>query len=136
MAIKPITNKDAPNASAVNRESQTSIRSEKGNSKVVIKKPGGQNAGKGFSIGLKEIDTFEKLQELVRRVEKNPSLKIALLDYVKHFNQHFAILPDEPIYRDGIREYKDKYVSEEPFVWGTCTGAEHDCDDPFCTINT
>ena len=57
MAIKPITNKDAPNVSSVNRESQTSIRSEKGNSKVVIKKPGGANAGKGFSIGLKEIDT-------------------------------------------------------------------------------
>ena len=57
MAIKPITNEDAPNASSVNRESQTSIRSEKGNSKVVIKKPGGTNAGKGFSIGLKEIDT-------------------------------------------------------------------------------
>ena len=87
-------------------------------------------------FGLKEIDTFEKLQELFSRVEKNVNLRIALLDYVKHFNQHFAILPDEPIYRDGIREYKDKYVSEEPFVWGTCTGAEHDCDDPFCTINT
>ena len=57
MAIKPITNENAPNASSVNRESQTSIRSEKGNSKVVIKKPGGANAGKGFSIGLKEIDT-------------------------------------------------------------------------------
>jgi hypothetical protein len=85
-------------------------------------------------FGLKEIDTFEKLQELFRRVEKNVNLRIALLDYVKHFNQHFAILPDEPIYRDGIREYKDKYASEEPFVWGTCTAAEHDCDDPFCTI--
>jgi hypothetical protein len=57
VAIKPITNENAPNASSVNRESQTSIRSEKGNSKVVIKKPGGANAGKGFSIGLKEIDT-------------------------------------------------------------------------------
>jgi len=57
VAIKPITNEDAPNVSNVNRESQTSIRSEKGNSKVVIKKPGGTNAGKGFSIGLKEIDT-------------------------------------------------------------------------------
>ena len=57
MAIKPITNKNAGYESNVNRESQTSIRSEKGNPKVVIKKPGGQNAGKGFSIGLKEIDT-------------------------------------------------------------------------------
>ena len=57
MAIKPITNENAGYESNVNRESQTSIRSEKGNPKVVIKKPGGQNAGKGFSIGLKEIDS-------------------------------------------------------------------------------
>ena len=57
MAIKPVTNENAGYESRVNRESQTSIRSEKGNPKVVIKKPGGQNAGKGFSIGLKEIDT-------------------------------------------------------------------------------
>jgi len=57
VAIKPITNENAGYESNVNRETQTSIRSEKGNAKVVIKKPGGQNAGKGFSIGLKEIDT-------------------------------------------------------------------------------
>ena len=57
MAIKPVTNTNASYESTVNREIQTSIRSEKGNAKVVIKKPGGQNAGKGFHIGLKEIDT-------------------------------------------------------------------------------
>ena len=57
MAIKPITNENAGYESNVNRGEQTSIRSEKGNPKVVIKKPGGQNAGKGFSIGVKEIDT-------------------------------------------------------------------------------
>jgi hypothetical protein len=57
VAIKPITNENAGYESNVNRAEQTSIRSEKGNPKVVIKKPGGQNAGKGFSIGLKEIDT-------------------------------------------------------------------------------
>ena len=57
MAIKPVTNTNATYESTVNREAQTSIRSEKGNAKVVIKKPGGQNAGKGFSIGVKEIDT-------------------------------------------------------------------------------
>ena len=57
MAIKPITNDNAGYESRTNREAQTSIRSEKGNPKVVIKKPGGQNAGKGFSIGLREIDT-------------------------------------------------------------------------------
>ena len=42
MPIKPITNENANYESRVNRESQTSIRSEKGNPKVVIKKPGGQ----------------------------------------------------------------------------------------------
>jgi hypothetical protein len=57
VAIKPITNDNAGYESNVNRAEQTSIRSENGNPKVVIKKPGGQNAGKGFSIGLKEIDT-------------------------------------------------------------------------------
>ena len=57
MAIKPITNENAGYESNINRAEQTSIRSEKGNPKVVIKKPGGQNAGKGFSIGVKEIDT-------------------------------------------------------------------------------
>ena len=57
MAIKPITNENAGYESNINRAEQKSIRSEKGNPKVVIKKPGGQNAGKGFSIGLKEIDT-------------------------------------------------------------------------------
>ena len=57
MAIKPITNENAGYESNVNRADQTSIRSEKGNPKVVIRKPGGQNAGKGFSIGVKEIDT-------------------------------------------------------------------------------
>ena len=57
MAIKPITNENAGYEQNINRAEQTSIRSEKGNPKVVIKKPGGQNAGKGFSIGVKEIDT-------------------------------------------------------------------------------
>jgi hypothetical protein len=57
VAIKPVTNENAGYESRVNRAEQRSIRSEKGNSKVVIKKPGGANAGKGFSIGVKEIDT-------------------------------------------------------------------------------
>ena len=57
MAIKPITNTNAPNESSINREEQLSIRSEKGNPRVVIKKGTGLDAGKGFAIGLKEIDT-------------------------------------------------------------------------------
>ena len=57
MAIKPITNTNAPNESSINREEQLSIRSEKGNPRVVIKKGTGLDAGKGFAIGLKDIDT-------------------------------------------------------------------------------
>ena len=57
MAIKPVTNTNALNKSEVRREEQTSIRSEKGNDRVVIKKGTGRDAGKGFAIGLKDIDT-------------------------------------------------------------------------------
>ncbi len=58
MAIKPVTNTNAPNKSTVNRAEQTSIRSEKGNARVVIKKGAtGRNASRGFQIGLKDIDT-------------------------------------------------------------------------------
>ena len=57
MAIKPVTNTNAPNESTINREEQLSIRSEKGNPRVVIKKGTGRDAGKGFAIGLKDIDT-------------------------------------------------------------------------------
>ena len=57
MAIKPITNENAGYESNVNRAEQTSIRSEKGNAKVVIKKSGGRDVGKGYAIGLKDIDT-------------------------------------------------------------------------------
>jgi len=57
VAIKPVTNENALNKSEVNRAEQTSFRSEKGNAKVVIKKTGGRNASKSYSIGLKDIDT-------------------------------------------------------------------------------
>ena len=58
MAIKPVTNTNAPNKSTINRADQTSIRSEKVNAKVVIKKGAtGLNASRGFQIGLKDIDT-------------------------------------------------------------------------------
>ena len=58
MAIKPVTNTNAPNKSTVNRAEQTSIRSEKGNARVVIKKGAtGRNASRNFQIGLKDIDT-------------------------------------------------------------------------------
>ena len=57
MAIKPTTNQNALNKSEVNRAEQTSFRSEKGHARVVIKKSGGRDAGKNYSIGLKDIDT-------------------------------------------------------------------------------
>jgi len=57
VAIKPVTNKDTLNKSEVNRADQTSFRTEKGNAKVVIRKSGGKDAGKGYSIKLKDVDT-------------------------------------------------------------------------------
>ena len=57
MALKPITNNDTLNKSEINRGEQTSFRSEKGNPKVVIRKSGGKDAGRGYSIKLKDIDT-------------------------------------------------------------------------------
>ena len=57
MATKPITNQDTLNKSEINRAEQTSFRSEKGNAKVVIRKTGGKDAGKGYSIRLKDVDT-------------------------------------------------------------------------------
>ncbi len=57
MATKPITNQDTLNKSEINRAEQTSFRSEKGNAKVVIRKTGGKDAGKGYSIKLKDVDT-------------------------------------------------------------------------------
>lgn len=57
MAIKPTTNQNALNKSEVNRAEQTSFRSEKGNARVVIKKSGGRDSSKIYSIGLKDIDT-------------------------------------------------------------------------------
>ena len=57
MAIKPVTNENALNKSEVNRAEQTSIRSEKGNSRVVIRKGGGRGSGTNVKGGVKEIDT-------------------------------------------------------------------------------
>ena len=83
MAIKPVTNTNAPNESTVNRGEQTSIRSEKGNAKVVIKKGTGINAGQGFTIGLKEIDTavINHIRNIMKPVvrESNEIIKVPVL---------------------------------------------------------
>ena len=83
MAIKPVTNTNAPNESTVNRGEQTSIRSEKGNAKVVIKKGTGINAGQGFSIGLKEIDTavINHIRNIMKPVvrESNEIIKVPVM---------------------------------------------------------
>ena len=83
MAIKPVTNTNAPNESTVNRGEQTSIRSEKGNAKVVIKKGTGINAGQGFSIGLKEIDTavINHIRNVMKPVvrESNEIIKVPVM---------------------------------------------------------
>ena len=83
MAIKPITNTNAPNESTINRAEQTSIRSEKGNSKVVIKKGTGRNAGKGLSIGLTDIDTtvIRHMNNVMKPVvrESNEIIKVPVM---------------------------------------------------------
>jgi len=83
VAIKPITNTNAPNESTINRAEQTSIRSEKGNSKVVIKKGTGRNAGKGLSIGLTDIDTtvIRHMKNVMKPVvrESNEIIKVPVM---------------------------------------------------------
>ena len=83
MAIKPVTNTNAPNESTINRGEQKSFRSEKGNAKVVIKKGTGLNAGKGFSIGLKEIDTavINHIRNVMKPVvrESNEIIKVPVM---------------------------------------------------------
>ena len=83
MAIKPITNTNAVNESTINRAKQTSIRSEKGNAKVVIKKPGGKNAGEGWAIGLKDIDTaiMGHVRNIMKPVvrESNEIIKVPVM---------------------------------------------------------
>jgi len=83
VAIKPVTNTNAPNESTINRGEQTSFRSEKGNSKVVIKKGTGLNAGKGFTIGLKEIDTavINHIRNIMKPVvrESNETIKVPVM---------------------------------------------------------
>ena len=83
MAIKPVTNTNAPNESTINRGEQRSFRSEKGNAKVVIKKGTGLNAGQGFSIGLKEIDTavINHIRNVMKPVvrESNEIIKVPVM---------------------------------------------------------
>jgi len=83
VAIKPITNTNVTNESTINRANQTSIRSEKGNSKVVIKKGTGRNAGKGLSIGLTDIDTtvIRHMQNVMKPIvrEANEIIKVPVM---------------------------------------------------------
>ena len=83
MAIKPVTNTNTVNESTINRAQQTSIRSEKGNARVVIKKPGGKNAGEGWAIGLKDIDTaiLGHIKNIMKPVvrESNEIIKVPVL---------------------------------------------------------
>jgi hypothetical protein len=83
MAIKPITNTNVTNKSTINRAEQRSIRSNKGNAKVVIKKPGGKDAGKGFAIGLKDIDSavLSHIRNIMKPtvMEANERVKVPVL---------------------------------------------------------
>ena len=75
-----VGNTDTLNKSEVNRAEQTSFRTEKGNAKVVIRKSGGKDAGRGYSIKLKDIDTsvMTHIKNVMKpRVrEANETLKI------------------------------------------------------------
>jgi hypothetical protein len=88
--------------------------------------------GNRLFFGLKGIDSLDKLIELCLKLPNN--IKYAVLEYAKYFNQHFAILPKENIYEQGIVEDANRFVSDEQFNWGTCKMKDHVCDDPFCTI--
>jgi hypothetical protein len=83
VAIKPITNTNTVNESTINRAKQTSIRSEKGNARVVIKKPGGRDAGEGWAIGLKDIDTaiMGHIRNIMKPVvrESNEIIKVPVM---------------------------------------------------------
>ena len=83
MAIKPVTNPNAQEKSEVNRGFQRSIRSEKGNAKVTIKKPGGKNAGKSYTITLKDIDTavINHIRNIMKPVvrESNEIIKVPVM---------------------------------------------------------
>ena len=83
MAIKPVTNPNVLNKSEVSRGEQRSIRSEKGNAKVTIKKPGGRDAGKGYSITLKDIDTavINHIRNIMKPVvrESNEIIKVPVM---------------------------------------------------------
>jgi len=83
VAIKPITNTNTVNESTINRAKQTSIRSEKGNARVVIKKPGGRDAGEGWAIGLKDIDTaiMGHVRNIMKPVvrESNEIIKVPVM---------------------------------------------------------
>jgi hypothetical protein len=83
VAIKPVTNPNAQEKSEVNRGLQRSIRSEKGNAKVTIKKPGGKNAGKSYTITLKDIDTavINHIRNVMKPVvrESNEIIKVPVM---------------------------------------------------------
>ena len=86
MAIKPITNTNAPNESTINRAEQRSIRSEKGNSKVVIKKGTVIQSNHILALktlGIKKIKVKKKLNILffstgneISNSDKIPSWKV------------------------------------------------------------
>ena len=83
MAIKPITNENAPNESSVNREEQLTIRSEVGNPRVTIRKQGGRDATKSYAIGVKDIDTavINHMKNVMKPVvkEANEIIKVPVL---------------------------------------------------------
>jgi hypothetical protein len=83
VAIKPITNDNAPNESSINRAEQTTIRSDIGNPRVTIRKQGGRDATKSYAIGIKDIDTavINHMKNVMKPVvkESNEIIKVPVL---------------------------------------------------------
>jgi len=80
--------------------------------------------------GINSSADFRKLLSLPE-IKSNPNLKIALISYASHFNQHFAHLPNERIYRAAKEIYEKDYSCSEELNWGGCTCGET-CTDPLC----
>ena len=86
MAIKPITNTNVTNESTINRAEQTSIRSEKGNSKVVIKK-GTDVKGKFIGVvrssnGWSKNNRYDRFSVLTGQKPVEEFVKTGMPDFV------------------------------------------------------
>ena len=93
-----------------------------------------QSLGRGNRsfFGLKNCNSIEDAIKLIKKLIDYPNIRNALSIYFNHFNTHYAVLPDLPIYQQAKVNYEMNYSSQEPNSYGSCT-CDHTCEDPFCT---